>query len=427
MYPMVESVFISEYLDHLDIQNQQRTNNEFELLCSGESLQYHCSENIDLGYKLTWSSSHSCGDLHINFSDMTSDLDTRAEQVEESRIMDLDYFEHDLLRDNKSFNLHNDRNDKWNKVQEEYESQDIMKCKETACGIPSDARYKYFVKEFEETEHSKCSPDCYFSKINSSDRAVSHSTATSSTQLKKFLAYEDRKSQIDSKSFDNASCDQSEELVSGQSYSLPEFCKWDQKGKCAMTSSRAKDNKNSACVLEGGSREETSPCKQNASEVLMSKVMSSCIPNKDVVSAAVVKLGTGGKELENDCPTLASNALGVDDSEKCPTNGDGANDFGGRVVTTQDIGVKGQRVLLHVISNDVVVPTDCDEDVSHSGSCLTNQRSKLECNSHQECQYNMDPMDPVYLSEHTREVHIQVSCFDLFSCMLMLIHFQMQF
>ncbi|XP_019458378.1 PREDICTED: uncharacterized protein LOC109358536 isoform X1 [Lupinus angustifolius] len=537
MSPMVEGVLISEDLDHLDIQNKPRNEvpkAEYELFSSKEMLQNHCSENIDHKYELNWSSSPSCGDLHIDYSDLKSDLDTGVEQAKQSRIMDLDYFEHDIsypdvfleenstptvqqsassqgststpqsiengtsgmnflsreawnLRDqfdagnhfqnNKSFNLRNDKNDQQDKIKEEYESQDITKCNETACGISSDVRNSYFIKEFKETEHSLNSPDCYSCKINSPDSAESHSTATSSTQPNKFLVYEDKNSQNDLKCLDNdkndqrdkikeeyesqdetkcneaacgitsdarnsyfvkeleetehslnspdcysckinspdsaeshstatsstqpnkflvykdknsqndlkcldsASCDQSEEFLPNQVNSLPQFCKLDPKGKCAMTSSRAKDNQSSSCVFEGSSQKETT--------------------YQDVISAAVVNIGTDDKELKNDCLALASNAQGVDDCEKCPTNSDDANDFCSGVITTQDIGDKGEGVL-HVITNDVVIPTNCDEDV------LTNQSSKLECNGHQqECQINTDHMDTVHLSEHTCEVHIQ--------------------
>ncbi|CAL0306694.1 unnamed protein product [Lupinus luteus] len=537
MSPMVEGVFTSEDLDHLDIQNTPRNevpNAEYELFSSKELLQYHCSENIDHKCKLDWSPSPSCGDLHIDCSDLKSDLDTGVEQAKQSRIVDLDYFEDDFsypdvfleenstpnvqqsassqgststpqsiengksgmsflsreawnLRDqidagnnfqnNESFNLHDDKNDQRDKIKEEYESQDITKCNETACGIISDARNSYSVKEFEETEHSLNSPDCYSCQINSPDSAESHSTAisstqpnkflvhegknsqndlkcldndkndqrdkieeeyrsqdktecnetacgiisdarnsyfvkeleetehslnspdcnsckinspysaeshstaTSSTQQNKFLVYEDKNSQIDLKCLDNASCNQSEEFLSNQVNSLPEFCKLDPKGQCAMTSSRAKDNLSSSRVFEGSSQKETT--------------------YEDVISAAVVNIDTDDKELKNDCLALASNAQGVDDCEKCPTNSDDANDFFSTAITTQDIGDKGERSL-HAITNDAVIPTNCDEDV------LANQSSKLECNGHQrECQFNTDDMDTVHISEHTFEVHIQ--------------------
>ncbi|KAE9602746.1 putative calponin domain-containing protein [Lupinus albus] len=537
MSPMVEGVFISEDLDHLDIQNTPRNEvpkAEYELFSSKELLQYHCSENIDHECKMNWSSSPSCGDLHIDYSDLKSDLDTGVEQAKQSRIMDLDYSEHDFsypdvfleenstpnvqqsassqgststpqsiengtsgmsflsreawnlgdqfdagnnFQKNESFNLHNDKNDQQDKIKEEYESQNITKCNETACGITSNARNSYFVKEFDETEHSlnspdcysckinspdsadshstaisstqpnkfpvyedknsqndlKCldndkndqrdkmkeeyesqdktkfnetacgitsvarnsyfvkefeetehslnSPDCYSCKINSPDSAEAHSTATNITQPNKFLVYEDKGSQNDLKCLDSDSCNQSEEFLSRQFNSLPEFCTLDPKGQCDMTSSSAKDNQGSSCVFEGSSNKETT--------------------YQDVINAAVGNIGTDDKELKNDCLALASNAQGVDDCEKCPTNSDDANDFCGRGITTQDIGDKGQRVL-HVITNDVVIPTHCDEDV------LTNQSSKLECNGHQqECQFNTDDMDNVYLSEHIPEVHIQ--------------------
>lgn len=497
---MVGSVFASEDLDQLDIENHQRneiSNDEFELLSSTESLQYHCSDSIEDEHdcKMTWPSCSSCGDLNVDLIGMTSHSDTRLEQVQESRIMDFDHFEHVLLRnyafvvgtpindetpvkdaalyaknrkdpdlfdeenntpnvhrsasshgsnstpqtiescrcfdicDNmevlqvagmsclarepldlgdqfdaennaqniESFKLHNDKNDRWDKIKE-YEAQDIMKCEETAYDIASNARDSYLVKKFEETEHSLYSPDCYFCNTNSSDRAVPHSNNISTTLLKKCLAYEDRESQVDLRCLDNASCNQSEELLSCQSYDLPELCKWDQKGKCAMTSNRAKDNKSSSCFLEDSPQKKTTPYKQNTSEVLMCEGMLSCVPNEeDMVSAAVIKLDTDGKEINNGYLALASNAIGVDDCDKCPTLGDGKG------VTTRDIGDGGQRIL-DMITNDVVAPTNCDEDVSHIGHGITNQNSKHDCDDgHQAYQYDKDH---VY---HPGVVHIKVS------------------
>ncbi|KAJ1405004.1 CH domain superfamily [Sesbania bispinosa] len=493
--PMIESVFMPEDLDQFDTQNQQRnevSNDEFELLCSMESLQYHCSDNVEGEHncKLSCSSSSSSGDLHVLVG-MTSHLDTRAEQVQGSRIMD--YVEHVLLRDNasvigtpmsdktpvtdatlyaknkkdpdlfdeenstpnvhqsasshgsnptpqtiengrcfelcdnmevlqeagmsclskkalnlgdkfdagndfqniESFKVHNDKNDQW-----EHEAKDKMILKDMAYGITSNARNSYFVKKFEETEHSLYSPDCYFCNTNSPDRAVPQSDDISSTLWKKSLAYEDKESQVNLRCLDDASCNcnQSEELLSGQSNYLPEFCKWDQKGKCAMTSksNSAKDNKSSSCFLDDGSHEETTPSKQKASEVLVSKVMLPCGPNEeDAVSAAVIKLDTDGKELNNDYLAIASNTLVVDDCEQCPTLGDDTNNFSDKGVTTEDIGE----------TNDAVVPANCDEDVSHTGSSVKNQSSKLECNDgHQAYQYNKDLP---YHSEHTNVVHIK--------------------
>ncbi|TKY60487.1 hypothetical protein E2542_SST17586 [Spatholobus suberectus] len=456
--PMVEHVYMPEDLDQLDIQNQQRKgifNDDFELLCSMESLQYHCSEDIEHDCELTWSSSPPSGDLNTDLIDMTSHLETRMEKVRESRrIMDFDYFEklslssnasvietpkndktpgirdansltkdrkdpdlfHDehstpnvyqsasshgsnptpqtaendkcfKIGDNKevlqvacmncysreelnlgdqvdagnnfknieSFKVHNDKNDHWDNNKEEYESQGIVKSREMPYQIISNAGYSYFVKKFEETEPSLYSPDCYFCNTNSPDRVVPHSNDISSTSLKKFLAYEERESLVDLKCLD---------------YYLPESCKWDQKGKCAITS--YKDE-----ILEDCSREEITPCIQNASEIL----------------STVVKLDTDGNELNID--SLASNALAVDDCENCSTLGDDANDFC-KGDTAEDIGEGGQRVL-DMITNDVVVPANCDEDISRS--------SKLELNGgHQACQYEKDP---VYRSEHNRVVLIK--------------------
>ena len=89
--PMVERDYLPEDLHQLDIQNQQRNgifNDDFELLCSKESLQYHCSEDIKHDCELTWSSSSSSpsGDLHTDLIDMTSHLDTKKEQVQDNRM-----------------------------------------------------------------------------------------------------------------------------------------------------------------------------------------------------------------------------------------------------------------------------------------------------------------------------------------------------
>ncbi|XP_020227550.1 uncharacterized protein LOC109808814 isoform X2 [Cajanus cajan] len=451
--PMVEHVYMPEDLDQLNIQNQENFNDDFELLCSMESLEYPCSEDIEHACELTLPSSPQ-GDLHTDLIDMTSHLDTKTEQVQESRsIMDFDYFEHvsissnssvivtpnnvrktgkrdasslmkdredhDLFHDenvsptvylsasshgsnptpqsaengrcfeigddkevllvacmncysreamnlgdqvdaennfknNDSFKVHKDKNDQWDKIKEEHESQGTVKCREMPYQIISSAGYSYSVIKIEETEPSLYSPDCYFCNTNSSDKVVPHSNATSSILLKKFLAYEERESQVDLKCLDNAGCNQSEESLSCQSYYLPESCKWDQKGKCAATS--YKDIK-SSCFLEDVSHVEITPCIQKASEVL----------------------STDGKELNIDSLALASNALAADDCEKCSTLGEDSNDFC-KGDTTQDIGQRGQRVL-DIITNDVVIPANCD---------------------HQAFQYEKDP---VYHSEHTREVH----------------------
>ncbi|XP_027340115.1 uncharacterized protein LOC113853735 isoform X2 [Abrus precatorius] len=483
--PMVEfgSVYMPENFDQLGIQNQHRNedfNDDFELLCSMESLQCHCSKNVEHDCELIWSSSHPFGDLRADLIGMTSHLDNRVEKIQESRFMDFDYFEHVLsgwtpsndripctidasshandgkdpdlfqegnstpnvpqsvsshgsnptpnttengncfeIGDNmevagmsclsrealnlgdqfdaenncqniESFKLNNDKSGHWDKIKEEHESQGIMKCKEMAYGITYNERYSYFVKKFEETEHSLYCSDWYFRNSNSSDRTVPHSNDISSTSLKKLLAYEERNSQVDLKCLDNASCNQSGECPSDQSYYLPESCKWDQKGKFAMTSYRNNGNKSSPCILEDGLYEETTPCKQKTSEILMSKVMLSSLRNEDVVSGAAIELGTDGKELNNDCLALASNSIGVDDSEKCPNIGDEVNDFCKGVATQyMGNGDGGQKILLDLITNNVV-PVNCDD-----------QRLKLELNDgHQACQYEKDPF---YLSEHTHE------------------------
>jgi hypothetical protein len=503
---MVESAFVSGDLGQLDIQKLQRneiSNDEFELLSSMESLEYHCSDNIEHehDYKLTWQSS-SCGDLNVDVIGMTSHLDTRIEQVQESRNMDYNYFEHALFRNDasvigtptndktsdmsattshaknkdpdlideenstpnehqsasshgsnptpesiesgrcldlldnmevlqvagmscstkeplnlgeifdaknnveniESFKSHNDKNDQWDKLKE-YEVQDIMKCNELVYDISS-SESSYPVNEFEEIEHSLYSPDRHFCNTNSLDQAVPHSNDISLTILKNSLAYEDMESQVDSRCSDNASCNQFGELLSFHSYYLPEFCKWDQKGKCVMASNRVKDNQSSSYFLEDGSHKETTPCKQEDSEVMMSKAMLSCVPSEEgIVNAAAIKLGSDGKP-NNGCLDLASNALGVDKCEKCPTQWDDSNDSYGKGVTTQDIGDGGQRIL-DMITNDVVALTNCDEDASNIGCGTTNQSSKLECNdAHQACQYYKDH---IYHQEHADKVRSKVS------------------
>ncbi|KAK7320092.1 hypothetical protein RJT34_04823 [Clitoria ternatea] len=130
--------------------------------------------------------------------------------------------------------------------------------------------------------------------------------------------YEENDSQVDLKYLDNATCSQSKEFLSNQPYYLPQSCKWDQ--------------------------------KENV----------------------LIKLGTDDKQ-NNNCEALASNALDVDDRGKCSVSDDDTNDFC-KGITTQDIGDKGQRVL-HVIANDVVVPSNCGEDAS---SCTESTKSKLK-------------------------------------------------
>ncbi|CAJ2676762.1 unnamed protein product [Trifolium pratense] len=494
---MVESAFVSGDLGQSDVQNQQRneiSNDEFELLSSMESLEYHCSDDKEHehDWKLTWPLSSSCGDLNMDVIDVTPHLDTRVEQYQESRIVDYNYFKHasfrngvsvtgtptndktsamdatpyaknkkdcdmigevnstpnvhqsassqgsnptpqsiesgscfdvsdnmevlqvagtscltreplnlgDLLDAEKnvqnieSFKSHTDKNDQWDKIRE-FEAQDIMKSKELVYDIASSERSSYPVNKFEEIEGSLYFPDRHFCNTNSSDRAVPHSNDISSTILKKSLAYEDMEPQVDSRCSNNASCNQSGELLSCYSYYLPEFCKWDQKGKCVMASNIVKDDQSSSCLLEDGSHKETVPCKQKDSEILMSKVMLSCVPSEEgIVNTAAIKFDSGGK-LYNGCLDLASNALDVD---KCPAQGDDSNDYYGKGVTTQGIGDGRQRIP-YMITNDVVAVTNCDEDVSHIGCGPTNQSSKHECNDiHQECYYDKDH---IYHPEHT--------------------------
>lgn len=460
--PMAERIYLPEDLDQLDIQNQQRNGiyDDFELFCSMESLQYHCSEDIEHDCELTWSSSPPSGDLRTDLIHMSSHLDTKMEQVQESRrIVDFDYFENLSLSSNgsvnvtpknektpgkrdassltkdmkdpylfhgenstpnvyqsasshgsnptpqtaergkffetcddkkvllvacmncysrealnmgdqvdvennfrniESFKVHNDKNDRWDKIKEEHESQGMVKCRDMPYQIISKAGYSCSVKKFQETDPSLYSPDCYFCHTNSPDRVLPHSNVTSSTSMKNFLAYEEKESQVGLNCSDNASCCPS-------SYE-PESCKWDQKGKCAITS--YKDNK-SSCYVGNGSHEEISPCIHKNSEVL----------------STIAKLDTDGKELNIHPLPLASNAVVLGDCEKPSTLGADPNDFS-RGDAAEDIGDGGQRVL-DMIINDVVVPLNCDEVVSLTESLTANLSSKHE-------------FDPVYRSEHVK-------------------------
>ena len=494
-----ESDFVSEDFDQLDIQNQQRNENSndgLEILTSIDSSEYNVEESSEYNVE----HEHDC-----KMIGMTSPVDTRVEQVQESRTTDFDFFDHVLLRNNasvvwtpmstndktsiidatsyakkgsdmngevnskpnvhqsasslgsnptpqsiesgrcfdlsdnmevlqvagmscstreplnlgdlfdaennvqniefESFKSHNDKNDQWDKIKE-YEAQDI-KCKEVTYGITSCARNSYSANKFdEEIEHSLYSPDCHFCNTNSSDRDEPHCNEISSTILEKSLADEGMESQVDSRCLDNASCTQPGDLLSCHSYYLPEFCKWDQKGKCATTSNRVKDSQSSSYFLEDASQKENTPCKQKDSEVLMSKFMLSCVPKEEgIVNAAAIKLGSDGK-LNNGCLDPESDALGVDKCERCLTQDDDTNDSCDEGVTTQDIGDGGQRIL-DMITNDAVALTNCDEGVPHIGCGKTNQSSKLECNdAHQACQYYEDH---IYHPEHADMVCINVS------------------
>ncbi|BAT73207.1 Protein OPAQUE10-like protein [Vigna angularis] len=464
--PMAERICLPEDLAQLDIQEQQRNGiyNDFELLCSMESLQYHCSEDIEHDCELTWSSSPPSGDLRTGIIHMSSHLDTKTERVQESRrIVDFDYFENLSLSSNGSVNVtpkndkipckrdassltkdrkdpdlfheengtpnvyqsasshgsnptpqtaervkffetcddkkkvlvvacmncysredigdqvdaesnfrniesskvHNDKNDRRDKIKEEHESQGMVRYRDMPYQIISNAGYSCSVKKFEETYPSLYSPDCYFCSTNSPDRVVPRSNDTRSTSLKNFLAYEERESQVGLSCSDNASCCQS-------GYE-PESCKWDQKGKCAITS--YKDNK-SSCSVGNGSHEEIKPCIQKNSEVL----------------STIVKLDTDGKELNIDSLPLASNAVVLGNCEKPSTRGDDPNDFS-RGDAAQYIGDGGQRVL-DMIINDVVVPVNCDEVVSLTESFTASLSPK-------------HGFDPVSRSEHTCAVHVK--------------------
>ncbi|KAJ1387774.1 CH domain superfamily [Sesbania bispinosa] len=463
------------YSDHSDDSEIIHPDLQFDDLHTEDSYDYTSEINYNIpppmiekdehNCKLSCSSSSSSGDLHVLVG-MTSHLDTRAEQVQGSRIMD--YFEHVLLRDNASVigtptndktpvtdatlyaknkkgpDLYDEENNTPNVHQsasshgsnptpqtiengrcfELCDNMEVLQEAGMSClskkalnlGDKFDAENNFQNIESSKVHNDKNdqweheAKDKMKLKDMAYDRAVPQSNDISSTLWKKSLAYEVKESQGDLRCLDDASCNcnQSEELLSGQSNYLPEFCKWDQKGKCAMASksNSAKDNKISSCFLDDGSHEETTPSKQKASEVLVSKVVLSCGPNEeDAVSAAIIKLDTDGKELNNDYLALASNTLVVDDCEQCPTLGDDINNFCANGVTTQDIGDGGQRVLDNMITNDAVVPANCDEDVSHTGSSVKNQSSKLECNDgHQAYQYNKDLP---YHSEHTNVVHIK--------------------
>ncbi|CAI8619234.1 unnamed protein product [Vicia faba] len=275
------------------------------------------------------------------------------------------------------FELYNDKNDHWDKI-EEYEAQDIMKRKELAYGIASSARNSYSVNKFEEIEHSLYSPDCHSCNTNISDILEPHSNDISSTLLKNYLADEVMESQVESRCSDNANCNQSEELLSCHSYHLPEFCKWDQKGKSATASNRVKDSQSSSYVLEDVSHKESvPPSKQKGSEVMMSNILLSCVPSKE-----------------------------VDKYEKDPSQDDETKDSSGKdVATARDIGDGGPRIL-DIITNDVVAPTNSEVDVSHIGCGATDQSSKLEHNEAQQAsQYDKDH---IYHPEHSL-VHIK-SC-----------------
>ncbi|WVZ23547.1 hypothetical protein V8G54_002091 [Vigna mungo] len=462
--PMAERICLPEDLDQLDIQEQQRNGiyNDFELLCSMESLQYPCSEDIEHDCELTWSSSPPSGDLRTGIIHMSSHLDTKMERVQESRrIVDFDYFENlslssngsvnvtpkndkipckrdasSLKKDSKdpdlfheenstpnvyqsasshgsnatpqtaergkffetcddkkilpvacmncysredmgdqvdaesnfrnieSFKVDNDKNDRRDKIKEEHESQGMVRYRDMPYQIISNAGYSCSVKKFEETDPSLYSPDCYFCSTNSPYRVVPRSNDTRSTSLKNFLAYEERESQVGLSCSDNASC--------CQSCYEPESCKWDQKGKCAITS--YKDNK-SSCSVGNGSHEEITPCILINSEVL----------------STIVKLDTDGKELNIDSLLVASNVVVLGDCEKPSILGDDPNDFS-RGDAAQ-IGDGGQRVL-DMIINDVVVPVNCDEVVSLTESLTANLSPK-------------HGFDPVSRSEHTCAVHVK--------------------
>ncbi|MED6168177.1 hypothetical protein PIB30_009394 [Stylosanthes scabra] len=425
--PIAESDFMSTDLD----QNQETpriSDYEFQLLCSRELLQYHISE------------APYSGNVDVEFSGGISHLDTRGQ---ESRMMEFGYTENELLADNgsnvgtpindrrpvirdvssnakdswdhdllieenvsadihksgsshgscatppsiensrcfgagenmevlhedglsclsrefeaesdsqrsESLKLHNDKNNQWEDAKE-YESQDKVKFKEIEQGITSYENHTYFVKELEETENSLYSPDCFLcNKTDSSNTAVSNSIDINTTLSEKCLVTEDLKSHGDTSSLSLNSCNQCEKLLPCQCSSLPQFCKWDQKGKCPMTKSGVIDHH--------GSHEETMPQKQEIAE-------------ENAVSATVSKPCDNDEEQEDDSQAIASNAMSLDE---CEDGGDG---------------------VIDMILNDATVPANCDEDVSNTGTCITNQSSELECNDgHQTSHQDMVPVQEV--------------------------------
>ncbi|KAL1326743.1 uncharacterized protein LOC107630904 isoform X1 [Arachis ipaensis] len=426
---MVENDFMSTSLDELGSRSRQRpriSDDEFQLLCSRELLQYHISETP------------YSGNVHVDFSGGIPHLDTRGQ---ESRMMEFGYTQNELLRDNDSilgtpmnnrmsvirdvssnakdswdqdllieenipadvhksasshgscatplsiengrcfgagenmevlhevlnlgdqFEAENDyqKSDQWEGIKE-YESQEKMKYKEIEHEITY-GKYTYFVKELEETEHSLYSPDCFLcNKTDSSNRAVSDSNDINATISEKFLVYEDWKSQVDSISSSLNSCSQCGKLLSCQSSSLPQFCKWDQKGKFPMTKSGAIDNNES-------SHEETMTHKQETAEAY-------------AVGATDFKSLVDDEQPENDSEAIASNAMSLDNCED------------------------GSEGVIDMITNDATVPANYDEDVSNTRICITNQSSELECNDGN--QSSQDDMVLVCHTEHTLEPELPV-------------------
>jgi len=402
--PMVERICLPEDLDQLDIQNQRRNiiYDDFELSCSMESLQYHCSEDIEHDYELTWSSSPPSGDLRTDLIHMSSHLDTKMEQVQESRrIVDFDYFENLSLSCNGSvYVTPNDKTPgkreassltKYRKdpdlFHEENSTPNVYQSASSHGSNPTPQTAESG-KFFETCDDKEVLPvacmNCYSTEaLNLGDEVESFKVHKDKNDRWDKIK-EEHESQGIVKSrelpygiFSNTSGCLSEESLSCQSYYLPQSCKWDQKGKCPIIS--YKDNESSYSV-ETGSHEEITPCTQKTAEVL----------------STIVKLDTDGKELNMDSPALASNAVVLGDCEKPSTLGDDPSDFC-KGDAAQDIGDGGQ-IVLDMTINDVVVPVNCDEVVSLTESFIANLSSK-------------HGFDPANRSEHTRVVHVKVSLF----------------
>ncbi|KAK4256847.1 hypothetical protein QN277_006517 [Acacia crassicarpa] len=186
-----------------------------------------------------------------------------------------------------SFEVHSDKVDQWNQIIEGYKSQAAMEYGEmTYDEITSKAKYLHSTEKLEDKKNSL---------------------------------------------YSNANFHESEDLLSFHSYLSSEFCKWDQKGKCALVSP---DDRRSF----SSSFPKDTP-KHKALNVIPSE------PNEE---EATVKLDIDDdKQTNKDGQIVLCDVVGIDYHEKCSSNEEDANDH--------DIGDKGERVL-HVVT---------DEDVSH--------------------------------------------------------------
>ncbi|KAI4336494.1 hypothetical protein L6164_015016 [Bauhinia variegata] len=92
-------------LDQADIQSRERneTSEQQSGMCSTESLQYHCSENVEHCCKLVWSPSPSRGNSWSEFSGTVSDLEIGAKQGQENGLLSMNFLEQDLLGNDDSF------------------------------------------------------------------------------------------------------------------------------------------------------------------------------------------------------------------------------------------------------------------------------------------------------------------------------------